>query len=51
MVKVDDSVNVNDHVEIFGKHISLASMARDLDTIAYEIICLISMRVERYYEN
>ena len=49
MVRVDESVKVGDKVEIFGDHISLASMAKDLDTIPYEIICLISKRVERIY--
>lgn len=49
MVRVDESVKVGDEVEIFGNHISLASMAKDLDTIPYEIICLISKRVERIY--
>ena len=49
MVRVDESVKVGDEVEIFGDHISLASMAKDLDTIPYEIICLISKRVERIY--
>lgn len=49
MVRVDETVKVGDEVEIFGEHISLASMAKDLDTIPYEIICLISKRVERVY--
>lgn len=49
MVKVDENVKVGDEVEIFGEHISLASMAKDLETIPYEIICLISKRVERLY--
>lgn len=49
MVRVDETVRDGDQVEIFGEHISLASMAKDLDTIPYEIICLISKRVERLY--
>lgn len=36
-------------VEIFGPHISIEDMARELDTITYEIICLISGRVTRRY--
>lgn len=51
MVRVDDTVQVGDTVEIFGEHISLASMAKELDTIPYEIMCLITKRVERVYEK
>jgi alanine racemase (EC 5.1.1.1) len=51
MVEVDASVKENDIVEIFGEHISLAKMARELDTIPYEVMCLISKRVERIYEK
>lgn len=49
MVRVDETVKEGDRVEIFGAHISLASMAKDLETIPYEIICLITKRVERLY--
>lgn len=49
MVRVDDSVKIGDRVEIFGDHISLESMAKDLDTISYEILCLVSKRVPRVY--
>lgn len=49
MVRVDENIKAGDKVEIFGEHISLASMAKELDTIPYEIICLISKRVERIY--
>lgn len=51
MVRVDSTVKVHDVVEIFGEHISLARMARELDTIPYEIMCLVSERVERIYKN
>ena len=37
------------YYEIFGEHISLESMAKDLDTISYEVLCLISKRVPRVY--
>ena len=50
MVKVDDHVKVHDQVEIFGDHISLARMAKELNTIHYEITCLVSERVEREYQ-
>lgn len=49
MVKVDDDVHLHDLVEIFGEHISLAQMAKELSTIPYEIVCLVSERVERIY--
>lgn len=49
MVRVDKDVKEGDKVEIFGPNISLASMAKELETIPYEIICLISKRVERLY--
>ena len=51
MVKVDETVHTGDDVEIFGQHISLARMANELDTIPYEITCIISPRVEREYED
>lgn len=51
MIKVDQTVKIDDQVEIFGEHITLASMAKDLETIAYEIMCLITKRVERIYEK
>lgn len=49
MIRVDEQIQVSDQVEIFGPHISLNRMAKELDTISYEIICLLSMRVERRY--
>ncbi len=51
MVKVDENVKTHDDVEIFGSHISLAKMAKEIQTIPYEITCLISPRVEREYED
>lgn len=49
MVRVDDSIKVGDQVEIFGDHISLERMAKELNTISYEVICLVSKRVPRVY--
>lgn len=51
MVAVDEEVQVGDEVEIFGNRISLTQMANELDTIPYEIICLISPRVPRIYSH
>lgn len=49
MLRVDKNVQVGDEVEIFGPHISLNRMASELETIPYEVLCLISLRVERKY--
>lgn len=51
MIKVDESVKIHDVVEIFGEHITLARMAKELHTIPYEIPCLLSERVERIYKK
>ena len=50
MVKVDEHIKVHDEVEIFGDHMTLSRMAKELKTIPYEIVCLISERVERIYQ-
>lgn len=50
MVEVDDTVKVDDIVEIFGDHISLIKMAKELNTIPYEIMCLLSRRIDREYK-
>ena len=49
MVCVDENVHVHDEVEIFGEHMTLSRMAKELNTISYEITCLLSERVERVY--
>lgn len=49
MLSLPHEVPLNSTVEIFGDHISLSQMADELDTIPYEIICLISSRVTRKY--
>ena len=51
MVRVDETVQVGDRVEIFGPHLSIVQMAKELDTIPYEIMCLLTDRVERRYEK
>lgn len=51
MVRVDEHIQLHDQVEIFGEHISLARMAKELETIPYEIPCLLSERVERIYQK
>lgn len=49
MIRLDHPVKPGTTVEIFGPHISLETMAEELGTIPYEIICLISGRVTRKY--
>ena len=49
MVRLEKDVPVGTPVEIFGPHIHLETMAEELHTIPYEIICLISGRVTRTY--
>lgn len=49
MIEVDETIKENDVIEIFGEHIPLNQMAKELDTIAYEIICLLSSRIPRIY--
>lgn len=51
LLKLKYPVPIGTIVEIFGKHISLEEMAKDLNTIPYEIICLISGRVTRVYRK
>lgn len=49
MIRLDHEVPAGEKVEIFGPHISIESMADELHTIPYEIMCLISGRVTRVY--
>ena len=51
MIRIDSTVTEGSKVEIFGPHISLEQMAEELDTIPYEILCLISDRVTRVYKR
>lgn len=43
-------VKIGDKVEIFGKNISVDQVAKNADTINYEIVCGISKRVPRIYK-
>lgn len=51
MIDVTDIPNVQpgDTVEIFGKHISIQEVAKSAETISYEIMTGISLRVKRVY--
>ncbi len=51
MIHLPHQVQEGTVVEIFGPHVSIETMAKDLDTIPYEILCLISDRVTRVYKR
>jgi alanine racemase len=44
-----DSIQEGDQVEIFGKHLNIAEVAKQIDTIAYELMTGISERVRRVF--
>jgi len=44
-----NAIRPGDTVEIFGHNLPLTSLADQVDTISYEIICQISPRVKRVY--
>ena len=49
MIKLPYMIENRTKVELFGKHISLQLMAKELDTITYEILCNLSSRLTRIY--
>ena len=49
MVRLEHPVPAGTKAEIFGEHIDLEQMAKELNTISYEVICLITPRVTRRY--
>ncbi len=49
MIKVDDNIKVNDYVEIFGNNILVEDLAKELNTISYELLCAVSYRVKRIW--
>ncbi len=52
MILVDDSVGLDDKVELIGSNIKISEVSKHLNTIDYETLCLISDRVARvYYED
>ncbi len=51
MVKSDVYIAPGTKVEIFGDHISIYDMAKDLETIPYEILTSMSDRLERRYHK
>lgn len=53
MVDITDlpEVQVGDEVEIFGEHQGVEVLAQLADTIPYELLCAVSPRVPRVYED
>jgi len=51
LVKVDQSVKVNDKVEIFGNNISIKQVSSRANTNAYHILTSITTRVPRIYQD
>ncbi|MCM1371096.1 MAG: alanine racemase [Clostridium sp.] len=49
-VKIDESVKVFDKVEIIRDKYQIEEMARQLNTIVYEVLCNIGKRVPRIYK-
>ncbi|SCI36740.1 MULTISPECIES: alanine racemase [unclassified Romboutsia] len=52
MVKIDKDIDIKigDEVIIFGEgDATVEAIAKDIDTINYEILCMISRRIERVY--
>lgn len=49
MILLPHEFPVDSTVELIGEHISAEDIAKDLGTISYEVMCLISDRVPRVY--
>lgn len=49
MIQSETPVAIGSEIEIFGEHISLYDMAKELETIPYEILTGLSDRLERRY--
>lgn len=49
MVLVDGNVKIGDQVELFGNLININEVSKHLNTIDYEVLCLISDRVPRLF--
>lgn len=49
MIQLNHWVEVNTPVEIISQRIPLTAMAKDLNTIPYEILCLLSDRITRIF--
>jgi len=50
-IKLDDDIEVYDEVTLLKDNNHIIKTANHLHTIPYEILCTISNRVPRIYEN
>lgn len=51
MIRLSKEYPVNTLVELIGPHCSLDRVAKELGTISYEVVCLLSDRVPRVYRK
>ncbi len=51
MIKVDENIKVGDFVEIYGEHISIQELAKQCETITYEIFCRNTSRSSKEYRG
>ena len=49
MILVDDTIELGDEVSLINDYITVDEVAKDLNTINYEIVCSISDRVPRVF--
>lgn len=49
MIKVSENIHVDDIVELIGPHMPLDQVAKELDTIPYEVMSSLSDRLNRIY--
>ena len=49
MIKLGEYRPIGTRVELFGPHISIEEVAKDLDTISYEVLTVLSDRLTRVY--
>ena len=50
-IKVDENIKTYDKVEIIKDIDHVYDISNHLDTIPYEILCLIGKRIPRIYKN
>lgn len=51
MIEIDTTIKVGDKVELFGDHIKIKDVSRDLNTSAYYILTSVGVRVPRVYKD
>lgn len=51
MILADSELKVGDYVEIFGENILVSTLAKSINTISYELLSSLGVRVKRIYEE